>query len=91
MEISLKGKRVFISGAAEGIGRATALSMNKLGAEVIICDINEEKLSSMGKEIKTYVCDVSDSSKVDWMFKQIENYGLDILVNNTGISGQPSL
>ena len=43
MKISLKGKRVFISGAAEGIGRATALSMHKLGAEVIICDINEKK------------------------------------------------
>ena len=67
MEISLKGKRVFISGAAEGIGRATALSMHKLGAEVIICDINKENLSSMRKEIKTFVCDVSDSSKVDWM------------------------
>ena len=91
MKISLKGKRVFISGAAEGIGRATALSMHKLGAEVIICDINEEKLSSMGKEIKTFVCDVSDSSKVDRMFKQIENFGLDILVNNTGISGPTKL
>ena len=51
MEISLKGKRVFISGAAEGIGRATALSMNKLGAEVIICDIDEEKLSSIGDKV----------------------------------------
>ena len=35
MEISLEGKRVFISGAAEGIGRATALSMHKLGAEAV--------------------------------------------------------
>lgn len=43
MEITLKGKRVFISGAAAGIGRATALSMHKLGAEVIICDIDAEK------------------------------------------------
>ena len=59
MKISLKGKRVFISGAAEGIGRATALSMHKLGAEVIICDINEEKLSSMVKEIYSYGGDVS--------------------------------
>ena len=51
MEISLKGKRVFISGAAAGIGRATALSMNKLGAEVIICDINAEKMRDMEEEI----------------------------------------
>ena len=62
MEISLKGKRVFISGAAEGIGRATALSMHNLGAEVIICDIDAEKLRDMEKEIKTFACDVSDST-----------------------------
>ena len=42
MGVSLKGKHVFISGALEGIGKATALYMHKLGAEVIICDINEE-------------------------------------------------
>ena len=45
MEITLKGKRAFISGAATGIGRATALSMHELGAEVMICDIDVEKLN----------------------------------------------
>ena len=91
MEITLKGKRVFISGAAAGIGRATALSMHKLGAEVIICDIDAEKLRDMEKEIKTFACDVSDSTAVDKMFQQIENYGLDILVNNAGIAGPTKL
>ena len=91
MEISLKGKKVFISGAAEGIGRATAFYMLKLGAQVTICDINEEKLSSMGKEIQTFVCDVSDSKAVDQIFKQIENSGLDILVNNAAIQPTTSL
>ena len=91
MEISLKGKKVFISGAAEGIGRATAFYMHKLGAEVTICDINKEKLSSMGKEIQTFVCDVSDSKAVDQIFKQIETSGLDILVNNAGNSGPTKL
>ena len=91
MEISLKGKKVFISGAAEGIGKATALSMHKLGGEVIICDIDEEKLSSMGKEFQPFVCDVSDSKSVDRIFKQIETSGLDILVNNAGISGPTKL
>ena len=91
MEITLKGKRVFISGAAAGIGRATALSMHKLGAEVIICDIDAEKLRDMEEEIKTFACDVSDSTAVDTMFQQIENYGLDILVNNAGIAGPTKL
>ena len=91
MGITLKGKRVFISGAAAGIGRATALSMHKLGAEVIICDIDAEKLLDMEEEIKTFACDVSDSTAVDTMFQQIENYGLDILVNNAGIAGPTKL
>ena len=91
MEITLKGKRVFISGAATGIGRATALSMHELGAEVMICDIDVEKLWDMEKEIKTFACDVSDSTAVDTMVQQIENYGLDILVNNAGIAGPTKL
>ena len=91
MGISLKGTRVFISGAATGIGKATALSMHKLGAEVIICDIDAGKLRDIEKEIKTFVCDVSDSTAVDRMFKQIENCGLDILVNNAGIAGPTKL
>ena len=91
MEITLKGKRVIISGAATGIGRATALSMHGLGAEVMICDIDVEKLREMEEEIKTFACDVSDSSAVDKMFQQIEDSGLDILVNNAGISGPTKL
>ena len=91
MEITLKGKRVFISGAATGIGRATALSMHELGAEVMICDIDVKKLRDMEEEIKTFECDVSDSSAVDKMFQQIEDSGLDILVNNAGIAGPTKL
>ena len=91
MEISLKGKRVFISGAAAGIGKATALSMHKLGAEVLICAIDAEKLLALAEEIKTFACDVSDSTAVDTMFQQIENYGLDIIVNNAGIAGPTKL
>ena len=91
MEITLKGKRVIISGAATGIGRATALSMHELGAEVMTCDIDVEKLREMEEEIKTFACDVSDSSAVDKMFQQIEDSGLDILVNNAGISGPTKL
>ena len=87
----LKNKNIIVTAAAQGIGRSTALMFANEGASVIATDINEEKLSSMGKEIKTFVWDVSDSSKVDWMFKQIENFGLDILVNNTGISGPTKL
>ncbi|GIT73424.1 MAG: hypothetical protein Ct9H300mP28_32380 [Pseudomonadota bacterium] len=49
------------------------------------------KIAGLEEEIKTFACDVSDSTAVDTMFQQIENYGLDILVNNAGIAGPPKL
>ena len=42
---SLSGKTVLITGAASGIGRATAIECCRMGAEVIITDINPKKPS----------------------------------------------
>lgn len=43
--ISLDGKRFLISGAASGLGRATSVLLSKLGAELILLDINNEGLN----------------------------------------------
>ncbi|UTW13066.1 SDR family oxidoreductase [Marinobacterium rhizophilum] len=87
MQISLKGKRVFISAGAAGMGRATVLAMHKLGATVFTCDVDSEALATLPPEVTSYVCDVSSSSEVDAMFDQFLPGGLDILVNNAGVGG----
>jgi NAD(P)-dependent dehydrogenase (short-subunit alcohol dehydrogenase family) len=44
--IALNRKRFLISGAASGLGRATAVLLSKLGAELVLLDINDEGLNS---------------------------------------------
>jgi NAD(P)-dependent dehydrogenase (short-subunit alcohol dehydrogenase family) len=91
MKISLKDKRVFITAAATGMGRATAIAMHNIGAHVFVCDIDEAGLASLPDGITSFVCDVSQSSELDAIFAQILPDGLDILVNNAGVSGPTKL
>ncbi len=63
----LRGKRIFISAAAQGIGRASALACAAEGAHVIATDINAEALASLSAEnslIETHRLDVRDSAAV---------------------------
>jgi NAD(P)-dependent dehydrogenase (short-subunit alcohol dehydrogenase family) len=87
MQISLEGKRAFITAGGAGMGRATALAMHKLGAQVFTCDVDAQALSTLPDGIKTFVSDVSNPDAVDAMFDEILPGGLDILVNNAGIGG----
>jgi len=47
----LKNKKIVVTAAAQGIGRATALAFCKEGAEVIATDINQDKISELKKEL----------------------------------------
>ena len=87
MQICLEGKRAFITAGGAGMGRATALAMHKLGAQVFTCDVDAQALSTLPDVIKTFVSDVSNPDAVDAMFDEILPGGLDILVNNAGIGG----
>ncbi|GGE15756.1 2-keto-3-deoxy-L-fuconate dehydrogenase [Aureimonas endophytica] len=63
----LRDKRVFISAAAQGIGRASALACAAEGAEVVATDIQEDGLRSLAAEsdrIKTVRLDVRDASAI---------------------------
>lgn len=63
----LDGKRIFISAAAQGIGRASALACAKEGAHVVATDINAEALNTLAaesKNIETHRLDVRDSAAV---------------------------
>ena len=64
----LKEKKIVVTAAAQGIGKATALAFAKEGANVTATDINEKKLSELSlenKDINTFVLDSTDKKAVE--------------------------
>lgn len=88
----LENKRTLITGGASGIGMATAIRFREEKAQVIVLDRDESALGQLGQlvpELSTTIqADVSNSDAVDRAFRKIEQLwgGLDILINNAGIS-----
>ena len=87
MQISLAGKRAFITAGGAGMGRSTALAMHAAGAQVFTCDIDEAALATLPDDITHWPCDVSSSAQLDEIFAQILPGGLDFMINNAGIAG----
>ena len=88
------GKVALITGAAVGIGYATAIKFATEGADVVLFDMNEEKLQKLQRKLAAYpvgvryfVGDVSDEQFVKTSVAEaIAEFGkIDILVNNAGI------
>lgn len=93
--MKLSGKIALVTGAAQGIGRGIALRLARDGADIALVDLNLEKLRHVAEEVQalgrkavTFVADVGDReqvfSAVDYAHNQLG--GLDIMVNNAGIS-----
>ena len=64
----LNGKKIIVTAAAQGIGRATAIKFVNEGATVIATDINEEKLQELKKEvadIQIYKLDATNKNEVE--------------------------
>lgn len=89
-----QGKVAMVTGASVGIGRAAALCFAEQGADLVLLDINHEKLLNVAEETKrfgnkvlTYECDVSDEERVNAVVSDaIQHFGkIDILVNNAAI------
>ncbi len=87
-------KVVLITGAASGIGRATAVRLGQEGARLFLCDVQQDALEETGKlaadggaEVEVRLCDVSDPAAVDATVAAcIERYGrIDVLCNVAGI------
>jgi 3-oxoacyl-[acyl-carrier protein] reductase len=87
----LKDRVTLITGGAAGIGKATALRFAEEGAQVIICDVNEEAggdtLQSLGDKAAFHKVDVTDRQAVGEIVDEVvQKYGkLDVLVNNAGV------
>lgn len=84
----IKGKRALVTGAAAGIGRATALLLDQMGAIVTIGDINADGLaetaSQMSGDPKTIVYDACDAAACENLVAEASEGGLDILCNIAG-------
>ena len=85
----LVGKTVFVTAAAQGIGRATALAYAAEGARVIATDINEGKLTELGEGVAVRRLDMTDAEAVRGA---IEAAGpLDVLFNCAGFVHQGTI
>jgi len=90
----LAGKVAVVTGAASGIGRATALAFAAGGSDVLVSDINEVGLGdveasirNLGRKVAAVRTDVSKAGDVEAMIqKALSEFGrIDILMNNAGI------
>ena len=75
--MGLQGKRIVVTGAAQGIGAEAAAELRARGADVVTLD------RAAGADL---VCDVSDADRVDAVFDEVGGAGaLDGLLNNAGL------
>ena len=85
-------RKVFISAGGSGIGRCIAEAFLKQGDDVFVCDINQQSLQQFKQDypqLQIAYCDLGQMNAIQPMFETAMQAlgGLDILVNNTGISG----
>jgi len=87
----LEGKRIIITGAATGIGKAVAIACVAEGARIVIGDLAEEAaratVDDLGEAAQFVRCDVSDEASARKLIDQGASWlgGLDGLVNNAGL------
>jgi 3-oxoacyl-[acyl-carrier protein] reductase len=96
----LEGKVALVTGASRGIGRATALALAEVGANVAVnyqrcCDAAQEvcgKVREFGVKSAAFQADISCSDQCDAMVESVvKDFGrVDVLINNAGITRDKS-
>src|SRR5262245_54600408 len=91
---TLVDKRVLITGAASGIGKALAARFAAERATLVLVDLNEPalaqtaaELAQRGARVRTHVLDVTDVSRITGLAEAVHAEGgpVDVLVNNAGL------
>jgi NAD(P)-dependent dehydrogenase (short-subunit alcohol dehydrogenase family) len=94
MNISFENKVALVTGAASGLGLATAKAFAEAGAAVVLADWNEKEVQTAAKDLAdqghkalAIRCDVSDDAQVEAMVRQtVATFGrLDAAYNNAGV------
>jgi 3-oxoacyl-[acyl-carrier protein] reductase len=89
------GRISVVTGASQGIGEAISLELSRAGAELVLVDIQKEKLEEVAQKIRSsgrvaaaYAADVADSHQVTEVVETIlrDHKKIDHLVNNAGIT-----
>jgi NAD(P)-dependent dehydrogenase (short-subunit alcohol dehydrogenase family) len=97
---ALAGKIAVVTGAGRGIGRAVALSLAELGADIAVCARSRREIDAVAEQIRglgrcglAVTCDVSDERQVHDLAAQVtaELGPVDILINNAGALKEAAL
>lgn len=98
MKQELLGKTALVTGAAQGIGSATALALAEAGAHVVLSDVRDmsgtvSALSDAGGSVREQPCDVSEPDSVDALFQTISSTEgrLDFAINAAGILSESGI
>ena len=94
---SVAGRTVIVTGAASGMGRATAQLFADEGARVVVADLGSERMTAVVDTIRRahgdesalgVECDVADPAQLERLVADTVGWagGIDILVNNAGVS-----
>lgn len=88
--MDLRNKVVIITGAASGIGKASAQAMARLGANVAVVDINADGATEVAREIGglAVACDIGEETSVNRMVEEVVGAlgPIDVLFNNAGVA-----
>jgi len=94
-KMSLKGKKIYVTGGAQGLGKAMATAVAEAGADVAIVDINgdkaqqtaEEIAKATGQKVISVKTDVTNPEQVQNMIDTVVDKlgGLDSVFNNAGM------